>query len=235
MPDPGTMEGVLEVCVESLSSALAAQEGGADRVELCAALDVGGLTPAYQLAGKVVRAVDIPVHAMVRPRAGDFTCSTADFELMKEAVGSFRRLGCAGIVTGILTPDGVPDADRVAELVRLAGPMEVTFHRAIDEAVDILAAASIIAPTGVRRILTSGGAGDASAGAGVIRRLVEEHSGMSMIAAGGITVQNAADIRRATGVRELHSWSGVSDARGEADPNLVRSLKEAITVHSSRP
>jgi len=219
---------VLEVCVGSLRSAVAARDGGADRIELCASLDVGGLTPASSLVEEVVGAVDIPVHAMVRPRGGDFLFSESEFDLMKESVAAFRRLGCAGIVTGILTAGRVPDAERTAILVDLAGGMEVTFHRAVDETGDILSAASLIARTGVRRLLTSGGADDAVKGAPVIARLVSEHRTLSTIAAGGLTVANAGTLARLTGAQELHSRSGVSGPGGEVDAGLVGAMKRAM-------
>lgn len=228
MRDGRNEDAVLEVCVGSLGSAIAARDGGADRIELCASPDVGGLTPEFSLAEAVVGAVDIPVHAMVRPGGGDFICSESEFDLMKESVAAFRRLGCAGIVAGILTAGRVPDAERTAMLVRLAGGMEVTFHRAIDETADILAAARVIAGTGVRRVLTSGGADDAVTGAPVIARLVSEHPAISVIAAGGLTVGNADRVVRLTGARELHSRSGVSGPGGEVDAGLVAAMKRAM-------
>lgn len=200
----------LEVCADSLASAAAARDGGADRIELCAGMEVGGITPDYGLVEAVVRAVNIPVHVMIRPRGGDFLYSESEYAQMKENVDTFRRLGCAGIVTGFLDATIFPDVNRIAEMVRLAGGMTVTFHRAIDLTPDIFTAGAIIAKTGVRRILTSGGAADATAGAPVIARLVEEIGNLIFIAAGGITATNAAAIVRSTGVSELHSWRGVS-------------------------
>ncbi len=220
---------LLEVCVASVRSAVAARDGGADRIELCASLDAGGLTPEASLVEEVLGAVDIPVHAMVRPRAGDFLYSESEFELMKETVAVFGRLGCAGIVTGILTSGRVPDTGRTAELVGLARGMDVTFHRAIDDTPDIPAAAELVAKTGARRVLTSGGAADAPAGARVIAGLVAGlaagHTALSVIAGGGITTGNAAALAGSTGVREVHTRSGVAGPDGEADARLVRTMK----------
>jgi len=223
---------------------MAASDGGADRIELCADLEYGGVTPDFGLVADVLRAVKIPVHVMVRPRPGDFVYDASEYESMKEAVGACLRAGCAGIVTGLLTPAGTPDARRTAELVRLAGPMAVTFHRAIDLAPDIPAAASIVAGTGVSRILTSGGASTALEGAGLISRMVKSTVGVSVIAAGGIDAENASTVVRMTGVREVHSWSAVclkgprpaagagpGDRGGgdrEVDADLVKRLKGSL-------
>jgi len=223
---------LLEACVASVRSAVAARDGGADRIELCASPDAGGLTPEASLVEEVLGAVDIPVHAMVRPRAGDFLFTESEFALMKETVTAFRRLGCAGIVTGILTSDRIPDTGRTGELVRLAGGMDVTFHRAIDDTVDIPAAAALVAKSGARRILTSGGAADAPAGAPVIAGLVAwlaaGQTVLSVIAGGGVTTGNAAALAGSTGVREVHSRRGVAGPDGEVDARLVRAMKRAL-------
>lgn len=130
---------------------------GADRIELCAALSEGGLTPSLGLVRMVQRAVTIPVYAMLRPRAGDFLYSPDDVAVLREDLALFKAAGVAGVVFGCLAPDGSVDADLTRALIALARPLPVTFHRAIDMAVDPLAAIDTLAALGVERILTSGG------------------------------------------------------------------------------
>ena len=147
---------ILEVCVDSVESAINAEAGGADRLELCAALEAGGITPAPGTIESVIANVTIPVNVLIRPRRGDFLYSDAGFEVMRRDIDFAREAGAAGIVFGILLPDGSVDFDRTAYLVEYAYPMPVTFHRAFDMTDDPWQALEDIISAGATRLLTSG-------------------------------------------------------------------------------
>src|SRR5258707_12024231 len=155
---------LLEVAVDSLERAAAAERGGAHRLALCAHLEFGGLTPHIELIRKVRSAVRIPIHVMVRPRPGDFVYSAEELAEMRESIKEIKGENVQGIVTGVLLPDGSIDGQRTRELVALASPMPVTFHRAFDETKDLAATLEDIVLTGAHRILTSGGAAEAPSG-----------------------------------------------------------------------
>jgi copper homeostasis protein len=195
----------LEVCVESLSGALAAVRGGADRLELCARLDLGGLTPPIELARDVVRAVPVPVHAMVRARTGDFVCREGELDLLSASIDDLRAVGVAGVVLGLLDGAGRVDRARTAALVARARPLAVTFHRAFDHARDLEEALDELIELGIERVLTSGSAPSAFEGRAALARLVERAAGRIVVmAGGGVRDHNAAEIAREGGVRELH-------------------------------
>lgn len=198
---------VLECCVDSVASARAAQEGGADRLELCAALAVGGLTPSHGLITRVLSmAGSLPVLVLVRPRGGDFCYSTEELEVMAEDVRSAVALGAHGIVTGALEADGGMDVAAMTRLVACAGPVPVTFHRAIDVCSDALRAVEDCAAVGVRRILTSGQAATALAGASAIRDMVTAAGphGIAVVAGGGVSEANVRALAEECGASEFH-------------------------------
>jgi copper homeostasis protein len=196
---------LFELCVENLESARAAEEGGADRIELCADLSVGGVTPARELMTAVVHGLAIPVHVLIRPRAGDFVFSRDEFECMRRQIEAVKRAGASGIATGILLSDGRVDIERTRELIDWARPMDVTFHRAFDETADLKQALEDVIATGADSLLTSGGAADVLSGAETIRALAEQAAGrIPLIAGGGLRLENLTEVIRVSGVFCLH-------------------------------
>jgi copper homeostasis protein len=198
-------DSVLEVCVDSLDAARAAEAGGSDRIELCAALSIGGVTPSLGLMTATIEALSIPVHVMIRPRGGGFTRSADEYDQMRKQIGEAKRIGAAGVVLGILHPDGRVDVERSRALVSLAYPMKVTFHRAFDEAPELSEALEAVIQTGAHCLLTSGGEPDVLAGSDAIARLVAQADGrLDVMAGGGVTLANLLKVVRRTGVSYLH-------------------------------
>lgn len=201
MPD----EILFEVCVDSVDGALAAEQGGAHRVELCSDLLEGGLTPSHGTIEVARERLGIRIMAMVRPRGGDFCYSDAEFDVMRRDVLASRALGADGVVFGILNPDGTLDRERTAELIALARPLPVTFHRAFDMTRDPLEALETLIAIGADRVLTSGQEPTVLEGVEVIASLVERAAGRIVVMpGGGITARHARLIVEATGVTELH-------------------------------
>lgn len=197
---------LLEITVESLDSALAAERGGADRVELCAELAVGGVTPNVAAMRKVHDELEIPIFPIIRPRAGDFVYNDKEFAAMKRDIANARDLGMDGVALGVLRADRSVDVERTGELVEWARPLEVTFHRAFDETADLFRALEDVIATGATRILTAGGAADATAGAVALRKLVEAARDRIIIMPGvGLCAGNIARVAADTGAREFHS------------------------------
>ncbi|HVU80537.1 MAG TPA: copper homeostasis protein CutC, partial [Rhodanobacteraceae bacterium] len=166
-------EALLEIAANSVASALAAETGGAARVELCSALEVGGLTPSHAAIAIALERLRIPVHVLIRPRAGDFVFDDPECEVMRRDIETCKALGCAGVVIGVLTVDGDVDVPRCRALMDAARGMSVTFHRAFDFARDAERALEAIIALGCDRLLTSGQAADALTGAPLIRTLIE--------------------------------------------------------------
>jgi copper homeostasis protein len=197
---------VLEVAANSVASALAAEAGGAARVELCSALEVGGLTPSHATIAIAVEHLRIPVHVLIRPRAGAFVFDDLECEVMRRDIGISKSLGCAGVVIGVLTADGDVDAVRCRVLMDAAQGMSVTFHRAFDFARNPERAVEAIIALGCDRLLTSGQAADALTGAPLIRKLIEQARGrIAIMPGGGIDAHNIAAVAQATGAGEFHA------------------------------
>lgn len=195
----------IEIVVYNIESALKAQEGGADRIELCDNPAEGGTTPSYGIIEVVRQHVTLDVFVMIRPRGGDFCYSPEEFQAMKADIAQCRRLGVDGVVFGILNPDGMIDKDRCRELIEHARPLKVTCHRAFDMARDPFEALEACIAVGFDRILTSGQQEKAWQGAGLIGELVKRAGGRIAIMAGsGVNEQTVEAIVRETGVREIH-------------------------------
>ncbi len=198
-----------EVCVDSIESALAAQEGGANRVELCSDLLEGGLTPSYGMLKVARETLRLQVMAMIRPRGGDFCYSEAEYHAMQHDIEAAKKIGAHGIVLGLLNPDGTIDRDRSRKLVDLARPLPVTFHRAFDMTRDPFDALETLIGLGVDRVLTSGQEASVVEGVELIAELVRRAAGRIVVMpGGGVTDRNAARIVTASGVKELHFGGG---------------------------
>jgi copper homeostasis protein len=238
---------ILEVAANSVASALAAEAGCAARVELCSALEVGGLTPSQAAIALATERLRIPVHVLVRPRAGDFVFDDLECEVMRRDIETCKALGCAGVVIGVLTADGDVDVPRCRALMEAARGMSVTFHRAFDFARDPERALEAIIALGCDRLLTSGQAADALAGASLIRKLIEQARGrITIMPGGGIDARNIAAIAGATGAHEFHASAkvrvadrmhhagigGMGGGDWQTDAAEVRARVEALRAHA---
>jgi copper homeostasis protein len=203
----------LEVCANSVASAIAAQEGGAIRVEFCQNLAEGGTTPSYGDILLARKHLHIRMYVLIRPRRGDFLYSDLEFEIMQADIRNCIEAGCDGVVIGMLNADGSIDKPRCLELVRLARQwgLGVTFHRAFDMCNDLYQALEDIIEIGCERILTSGGRSTAIEGASTIAHLVEKAAGrISIMPGSGVTENNVADLVRFTAVKEVHSSARIN-------------------------
>jgi len=205
---------LIEAAVESLDDALAAVHGGAHRLELCADLDAGGTTPTREVIESVLAHVTLPVLVMIRPRPGDFVYSPAELDRMAEHIDSALALGASGVVFGTLDARRRVDVSAARRLVLAAAGKPVTFHRAIDDTADRLAALDDVSSVGVARVLSSGGSASALDGADALREMVERAgASLSIVAGGGVRAPNVAELVRRSGVREVHARCGGDAAR----------------------
>jgi copper homeostasis protein len=197
---------LLEICVDSVASALAAQQGGAHRIELCSSLIEGGVTPSAGLMSIVRDKVLIDLYAMIRPRSGDFCYSEEELEVMQQDVLVAKQIGANGVVFGILDQDGKVDVDRCRRLVDTARPLKVTFHRAFDMSRDLNQSLEEIIHAGVDRVLTSGAEEKVEKGLAKLMQLNRAAGNrLAVMAGGGITERNVRRIIQETGVREIHA------------------------------
>lgn len=196
---------ILEACVDSVESAMAAVRGGADRLELCSNLIIGGTTPGPWLFEEIRKRSDIRIHALIRPRFGDFCYTEAEFSMIKEAVRDFRKMGAEGVVFGILKPDGTLNMEQMKELMEEAGDMSVTLHRAFDVCVDPVATMEQAISLGIDTILTSGQRNVCLQGAELLKELQEKSRGRIVIQAGsGVGSQVIRQLYPLTGIRAYH-------------------------------
>ena len=239
---------LLECCVGSPLSAVNAERGGAARVELCAALELGGVTPSHGSIKLARKQIDIPLFVLVRPRGGGFHYSEIELELMKEDIATARELGADGIVLGVLREDGSIDTGGTGELIEAAAGASITFHRAFDSTPDPLAALEALCELGVDRVLSSGQALRAEDGSELLGRLQQAAAGrIGILPGGGINQHNCRQIIQDSGAREIHVGSAVCSAgpareaaglgpggsetpaqAGETDPEAVRSLLQLL-------
>lgn len=195
----------VEVCVDNIDSAIVAEKAGANRIELCSSLNDGGLTPSYGLITLAKEKLSIPIMAMIRPRSGDFLYSDQEFEVMKKDILCCKELGVEGVVFGILTPDGNVDRERTKEIVKLAYPMQVCFHRAIDMTRDYIKAFEDIIECGCTRVLTSGQENKAVMGLDNIAEIQERSNGRIEVMAGsGVGADNARELYSKTKINHFH-------------------------------
>jgi len=218
----------LEICVDSVESAVAAEQGGAQRVELCSALSEGGLTPSAGLLREVRGRIGIGVHVMVRPRGGDFFYTDHEYKVMQDDIAFAAECGAHGVVFGLLTPEGNVDTVRTRALVKLAQPMEVTFHRALDMTREPSTALEHIIETGADRVLTSGAEPTAILGYPRIHAMTQAAgSRIKIMVGGGVRPQNVKEIAARTGAFEFHA----ALRRAVESPMTFRNRK----LHLSHP
>lgn len=237
---------LLEVAANSVASAFAAQEGGAGRVELCASLEEGGVTPSHGTIALAREGLDIPLYVLIRPRAGDFVYENAEVEAMLDDIAHCRELGCDGVVVGALTAEGDVDVEVCAMFVRAADGMGLTFNRAFDLVPDKQAALETLIELGFERVLTSGGMQSAVAGASLIARLVAQAGGRIIVMPGaGVEPGNIVALREATRASEFHASAkrklpsamrrghgdtlGMGAGETRTDADTVRALVVALS------
>ena len=235
-PDGGV---IFELCAETLQACRIAWAAGAARIELCAHLAADGLTPSPELTRAAVVESNLPVFMLLRPRAGDFVYTTAEFARMRDDLLRGRDLGVRGFALGVLLPAGHVDVERTRELVELAAPLDVTFHRAFDATPDLPAALEHVIATGCRRVLTSGGAVDVVAGTGSLAALVLQAAGRIDIAAGGgVRAENARVLAESTGANHFHGSlrhaAAAADLAADVpqgiDPEAIRRVVEQLRL-----
>jgi copper homeostasis protein len=220
----------LEICVDSVASAVAAEQGGAQRVELCDYLSGGGTTPSAGMISLVRENISLPLHVLIRPRRGDFLYSRVELDIMLRDIKICQDLGADGIVLGLLTKEGDIDVAKTEELMHAAGDLSITFHRAFDLTRDPLKAFDQLVNLGIDRLLTSGQQQTAVMGIPLIKKLQEKAAGkISIMPGGGVNPGNLREIATNTGVREVHA----SVRKSVASDMLFRKEYPPMSSHSS--
>lgn len=236
---------LLEIASNSVASALAAQAGGADRIELFDNLAQGGTTPSRGSVAVARDRLRIPLFVLIRPRPGDFHYDAQETEVMLRDIESCRQLGCDGVVIGALDADGAVDVPLCRELIAAAGSLGTTFHRAFDAASDLQAAMEQVIDLGCHRILSSGGAASAMAGSPMLRQLAAQAAGrIHLMAGAGLDADNIADVANQSGCNELHASAkavrmssmrhhnpaliGLENDWVQTDAGLVSALRQAL-------
>lgn len=218
----------LEVIAFTIESCQQIEQAGAHRIELCDNPGEGGTTPSYGMIHAARKVTNIPLYVMIRPRGGDFLYSDAEWEIMRHDVAVCKRAGCDGIVTGMLCANGAIDLERTKQLVDIAYPMGVTFHRAFDRVPDPLVALETVIDAGCERILTSGLMPTAVEGAALIHKLIQSAAGRITIMPGsGVRSSNISELRQKTGATEFHTSARCFQNGGMMyqNPALSENLK----------
>lgn len=232
---------ILEICAANLASALAAQKAGAHRLELCAALSTGGLTPSIGMLEAVLEAVSIPVHVLIRPREGDFVYNAREVSVMCADIGHCLRAGAAGVVVGALLPDGRADVPALRAMQAAAGGMVMSFHRAIDASGKPFEVLSSIMDLGFSHVLSAGGARTAWEGRALLKQFIQEGLGKVTIMPGsGITPSLLPALAMETGAEAFHMSAkhavltghpgvpGAGDIQEISDERRIREALEAL-------
>lgn len=233
------MKFVLEVCANSVQSAINASRAGASRIELCENLELGGTTPSLACIKLTRQHTHLPIHVLVRPRLGDFVYSDLEFKQIKQEIADMQLLDIQGIVCGVLHPDGIVDTERTAQLVALAKPLNFTFHRAFDFTPTPLVALDAVIGTGATHILTSGAQSRATLGAPLLRKLVEKAgSRINIIVGGGVNASNIGSLIE-TGAQQFHmSGSSTYPSKSTYRPEnltLIDQAMDPFTLQQSSP
>ncbi len=224
---------LLEICVDNTSDVTVATNAGADRVELCADLPIGGVTPDPQVLEHARKLTSAPIMVMIRPRGGDFVYTADEVRVMETAIDHAKANGADGVVLGCLTSNGDLDIAKVSDLVARARPLPVTFHRAFDDAREPESALDALVELGIARLLTSGQARTAPQGKDLIRRLVQRAAGRLIVMPGcGLRAVNVRDVADATGAVELH---GSASTDGRTDPVEIRAMRRALGIEGRPP
>jgi len=199
---------IIEICANSFASAQAAQKAGAHRIELCTQLSVGGLTPSYGCIEKVIKELNIDVHVLIRPRAGDFIYSHEELDVMKRNIAYCAKIGCSGIVSGVLNAQNELNVKATQELIAVSGGLEFTFHRAFDEVSNPSETLAGLQNIGVTRVLSSGQHAKAIDGIEVLRKLKNSSDTIQIMPGSGINLSNVLAFKEA-GFKMIH-FSAIS-------------------------
>lgn len=221
---------LLEICVDCVESALAAQDGGADRIEICGSLASGGITPSAGLVRQCIQLCKLPCMVMIRPHDGGFVYGDNDVRTMLDDIDALKDLDIHGVVLGALTRDGHVDVDVMQRLMRASRPLQVTFHRAYDVTRDPFKALDAIINLGCDRLLTSGQRTTAQDGASMIRQIVQHADGrLTVMAGAGINSSNVKRVVDTTHVREIHASASLSRAHGSTSSDVRFGANSRVT------
>lgn len=216
---------MLEICASNIQSAINAQNSGADRIELCTELPVGGITPSFGLIKHAVEQLSIPVYVLIRPRGGDFVYSDKEFQIMKSDIEIVKKLGAKGIVSGVLNIDKTIDYKRTKELIELSKPLDFTFHKAFDEVTEPIKELESLIDLGVNRILTSGQKETAEEGLDLLLKMKEIAGNRLTILPGGSVRPSNAELFLKNGFKEIHSSAvNKGDNRYISDSDTINKL-----------
>ncbi|WP_031426572.1 copper homeostasis protein CutC [Flavimarina sp. Hel_I_48] len=228
----------VEICANSFESALAAQQGGADRIELCTELSVGGLTPSHGLIEKVTSELQIPVHVLIRPRSGNFTYSPAELDVMHRDIEFCKMIGCAGVVSGALNSDNTIAKEKLELLLTAAEGLCFTFHRAFDWCPDAIVALDALLQFPIKRLLTSGKEQTAAEGLSLLNQLLEKSNDQIEIMPGsGINIGNISAFK-ANNFKSVHLSAGkkiqVLQRKPDVGMHSLRLFEEGIVSTSQK-